>query len=176
MPTRFPGGVLEIPGSLGTLPSGLWWPLPARFSPCPPGCPWRHLQLLRQLWYVAPGTSSHLCMPLRSTIQNASTGDQSPPRCSLGRLGAALKGSDVLLAGCAPATWEVRNGLLFKPGHSPCGAVSASGSALGSPECGLSALWISLPLAPGQVPAVISPHRAPSFPASWWCSGGVNQV
>ena len=58
----------------------------------------------------------------------------------------------------------------------PCGAVSVSGSALGSPECGLSTLWISLPLVPGQVPTVISPHWAPSFPTSWWCSGDVNQV
>lgn len=83
-----------------------------------------------------------------------------------------LKGSDVLVAGCAPATWEVRTGLLFKPGHPPCGAVSASGSALGqlSVDC---PLWISVLLAPGQVSAVISPHWAPSFPTSWWCSGGV---
>lgn len=46
----------------------------------------------------------------------------------------------------------------------------------GSPECGLSTLWISLPPAPGQVPAVFSPQWAPSFPTSWWCSGDVNQV
>lgn len=148
-------------------------------SACPPlSLPtWMSLEtfaalVVRQLWYVAPGTSSHLCLPLCSTFQNASTGDQSPQRCSLGRPRAALKGLDVLLAGCAPGTWEVRTGLLFKPGHPPCGAVSASGSALGqlSEDC---PLWISVLLAPGQVSAVISPHWAPSFPTSWWCSGGV---
>ena len=70
-----------------------------------------------------------------------------PPEMLFRETRGCFEGSVVLLTGCAPATWAVRTGLVFKPGHPPCGAISASSSALGhlSVDCPLCGFPCSQP-------------------------------
>lgn len=137
-------------------------------SACPPlSLPtWMSLEtfaalVVRQLWYVAPGTSSHLCLPLCSTFQNASTGDQSPQRCSLGRPRAERLGCSrgwvcpshvggenrAAVQAWPPSLWSSLC-IRLSPGSAECGLSTldfrASGPRSGL-RCHLSTLGTFLP-------------------------------
>lgn len=144
-PARFSGCLRNpcLPAILlsPTLPCSCWsrWPQ----------CPLRAVcGLERQLWYVAPGTSSCLCLSLYFIVRDTPTGDLSPRKCSWGWLGAALERFRCLLwrvAGSSRPHW--------------------SSSPRTLRPCARPALGHSPPPA-GHIPARVSPCWASSFPTS----------